>query len=103
MSIPLTETKSGLMLKVRVLPRSSRTEASGVQDGALKLKIMAPPVEGQANEACLRFLAETLGIRKSQITLVTGQTSKTKTFALSGVDRRELEHRLAELLGERKP
>lgn len=103
MSIPITETKSGLMLKVRVLPRSSRTEASGIQDGALKLKITAPPVEGQANEACLRFLSETLGIRKSQITLVAGQTSKSKTFAISGVGRQKLEHRLAEILGAGKP
>ncbi|MGV8078585.1 MAG: DUF167 domain-containing protein [Syntrophales bacterium] len=103
MSIPLTETKSGLMLKVRVLPRSSRTEVSGVQDGALKLKIMAPPVEGQANEACLRFLAEALGIRRSRIALVAGPTSKTKTFSISGVDRRELELRLAALLGDEKP
>ncbi len=103
MTIPLTETKTGLALKVRVLPRSSRTEASGVQDGALKLKITAPPVEGQANEACLRFLAEALGIRRSQVTLVAGPASKTKTFAISGLDRRELEQRLAGLLGEGKP
>jgi uncharacterized protein len=103
MTIPLTETKSGLLLRVRVLPRSSRTEVSGVQDGALKLKITAPPVEGQANEACLRFLAETLGIRKSQIVLAAGPTAKTKAFVISGLDRRELEGRLATLLGERKP
>lgn len=103
MTIPLTETKTGLALKVRVLPRSSRTEVSGVQDGALRLKIMAPPVEGQANEACLRFLADALGIRKSQVTLVAGPTSKTKTFAISGLDRRDLESRLADLIGEREP
>jgi uncharacterized protein (TIGR00251 family) len=103
MTIPLTETKNGLALKVRVLPRSSRTEASGIQDGALKLKITAPPVEGQANEACLRFLAEALKIRRSQIALASGPASKTKTFAISGLDRRELEQRLAELLGEGKP
>jgi len=103
MTIPLTETKNGLVFRVRVLPRSSRTEAAGVQDGALKLKITAAPVEGQANEACIRFLSERLRVRKSQIALVSGPTAKTKAFAVQGIDRRELLERLSALLGEAKP
>jgi hypothetical protein len=103
MTIPLTETKNGLVLAVRVLPRSSRTEAAGVRDGALKIRITAPPVEGQANEACLRFLAEALGVRKSQVALTAGSTGRNKAFAISGLGRRELEERLAALLGKGKP
>ena len=61
----IRETENGVVLDIRVLPRSSRCELAGIQDGALKMKITAPPVEGRANEECIRFLSDLLKVRKS--------------------------------------
>jgi hypothetical protein len=89
--IPVKETKAGVSFHIRVLPRSSRCEVAGIQDDALKLKITAPPVEGQANEECIRFLAEKLGVRKAQVQITGGLKSKHKTVAVSGITGRDLE------------
>lgn len=93
--IPLRETASGVVFRIRVVPRASRCEAAGFQDDALKLRITAPPVEGKANEAVIALLAELLGVKKGQVAIIAGQTSKTKTVALEGVKAA----RIAALLG----
>ena len=72
-------------LKVRVNPRSSRNQVTGWQDGVLSIKLTAPPVEGAANKACIEFLADQLGVKKSQITLISGQTSREKLFEIEGM------------------
>ena len=82
-------------LKVRVNPRSSRNRITGWQDGVLSVKLTAPPVEGAANKAAIEFLADQLGIKKSQITLVSGRTSREKTFEITGLTNDELRERLA--------
>jgi uncharacterized protein (TIGR00251 family) len=89
--IPVKQTKDGIIFQIRVLPRSSRCELVGVHDGALKLKITAPPVEGQANEECIRFLAEKLGVRKAQVKIMGGFKSKNKTVAVSGLTGKDIE------------
>ena len=68
----------GLVLKVRVQPKSSRRMAAGLHGDALKLKITAPPVEGAANKMCIEFLADLLAIPKSRIELVAGAKARTK-------------------------
>jgi len=93
--IPLKETEKGLLIQVRVLPRSSRCELSGIQNGALKIKITSPPLEGKANEECVRFLADKLRIRKSQIEIVAGHKARNKTVMISGLKRKELESLIA--------
>jgi len=89
--IPIKETRDGVFFHLRVLPRSSRSELAGIQDNALKLKIMAPPVEGKANLECIRFLSDKLGIRKSQITIKAGHKSKSKTVFISGIKKEDVE------------
>ena len=76
---------------VRVLPGASRDEVAGVEDGVLKVRLRARPVEGQANEALLRFLAERLGVRQRQVTLLRGQTARRKAVAVAGVTREQVE------------
>lgn len=83
--IPVKETHDGVLFHIRVLPRSSRCELAGIQNDALKLKITAPPVEGQANEECIRFLADKLGVRKAQIQITEGRKSKNKTIVVAGI------------------
>ena len=62
--LSVRETAAGVVFRVRVVPRASRSGIAGIQDDALKLRIMAPPVEGKANEECIRLLAEMLGVKK---------------------------------------
>jgi uncharacterized protein (TIGR00251 family) len=71
---------NGVLLRVLVQPRASRNELAGIQQGALKVRLTAPPVEGAANLECARFLAKILDVAPSAITLVSGHKSRRKTF-----------------------
>ncbi|MEN8758946.1 MAG: DUF167 domain-containing protein [Desulfobacterales bacterium] len=68
----------GLVLKIFVLPRSSKNMLAGRHGDALKIKLTAPPVEGAANKMCLTFLAQHLGLPKSSLEIVSGHTGRTK-------------------------
>ncbi|HSO18600.1 MAG TPA: DUF167 domain-containing protein [Desulfosarcina sp.] len=68
----------GLIIDVRVQPKSAQNTVAGVHDGALKIKLNAPPVEGRANKALVQFLAKWLRRPKSSIEIVSGQTSRNK-------------------------
>jgi len=83
--VSVRETGAGAVFRVRVVPRASRSGIAGVQDDALKLRIMAPPVEGKANDECIRLLAELLGVKRGQVTITAGHTSRTKTVAVKGL------------------
>ena len=83
--LSVRETAAGAVFRVRVVPRASRSGIAGIQDDALKLRIMAPPVEGKANEECIRLLAELLGVKKGQVTIIAGHASRTKTVAVEGL------------------
>lgn len=82
------------LLKVRVNPRSSRNQITGWQGDVLAIKLTAPPVEGAANKACIEFLAGRLGVRKSQIALVSGAAGGQKAFEITGISRDEIRARL---------
>jgi uncharacterized protein (TIGR00251 family) len=69
-------------LRLAVQPGARRTEAAGLHDGCLKLRIAAPPVEGRANEEVLLWLARQLGLPRSQLHIVTGETSRRKSVAI---------------------
>jgi len=71
-------------ITVRVLPRSSKNEIVGEkEDGAIKIKTTAAPVDGAANEAVIKLLAEYYGVKKSAVMIVRGHTSKTKIVEIS--------------------
>lgn len=86
------------LLKVRVNPRSSRNQVTGWQDDILTIKLTAPPVEGAANKAAIAFLAEILDVRKSQVSLVSGDTSREKVFEIRGVSQESLQKRLSSIV-----
>ena len=71
-------------------PRASKNELVGLHDGCLKLRITAPPVEGAANEAVVRLVAESLGIPRRQVRLVTGSTGRRKILEIDGVTEAQL-------------
>ena len=68
--LAIDQREDGIVLQVQVIPRAKRSEIVGVLDGALKVKLAAPPVEGAANKALVRFLAKTLSVRPSQIQIL---------------------------------
>ena len=68
----------GLVIKVYVQPRSSINIIAGLHGDALKIRLTAPPLEGEANKLCVKYLAKTLGLSKSCVEIVSGKTSRTK-------------------------
>lgn len=69
---------------IRLQPRSSRDQVLGERDGAIAIKLQAPPVDGEANAALLRFVARRLGVPPRDVTLVRGATSRSKWIAVQG-------------------
>jgi uncharacterized protein (TIGR00251 family) len=95
--IPIRETETGVVFRIRVVPRASRCEPAGFQDDALKLRITSPPVEGKANEACIALLAEMLGVKKARVAIISGHASRTKTVAVEGLKVTEIAALIAAL------
>jgi uncharacterized protein (TIGR00251 family) len=80
-----------VVFNVRVQPRASRDEVSGVINGALKVRLTAPAVENRANEALCEFLAALLKRPKSAVRILSGDRSRTKRVAIDGVTRQQIE------------
>lgn len=89
------ETPEGAIVPVRLRPRASRGGPAGFRDGALELRVTAPPVGGEANEAARRLLAELLGLAPSRVRLKSGARSRAKLFLVAGVRPDEVRDRLA--------
>lgn len=90
----LRESKKGLTFDIQVIPHASRAEIAGVQEGAFKVKVTAPPVEGAANEACIKLLARELGLKKSQMEISSGAKSRKKTVMIKDISKAELETKI---------
>ncbi len=79
------ETGEGVAFQVLVQPRAARNELAGLQQGALKIRLTAPPVEGEANDACIRYVAGLLGVPRSSVDILRGRTSRKKTLRVRGL------------------
>jgi uncharacterized protein len=84
-------THEGVILTIHVVPRSSRNKIDGVYGEALKVRLQAPPVEGKANEGLVKFLAKTLKVSPSQISLLSGELSRDKLLFIRGIDPARVE------------
>jgi uncharacterized protein len=80
------DTEDGLTLRVRVQPRSSKDALAGEREGALVVRLKAPPVDGAANEALARFLGKALDVAPSAVRIVSGTSGRNKLVAVSGID-----------------
>ena len=94
----MKESKNGLTFDILVTPHAARAEIAGVQDDALKVKVTALPVEGAANEACIKLLAKELGLKKSQMEIFVGGKSRRKTVCVKDMDKAELEKKIESVL-----
>lgn len=76
----------GVRLRLRIQSRASRTEVAGTHGDAIRVRLTAPPVDGAANEALVRFLAERLGVSRAAVRVVSGETSRSKVVEVDGLD-----------------
>lgn len=72
-------------MTVHAIPRARRTALDGMHNGALRIRLAAPPADGAANDALVTFLAEALGVARSRVAIVRGAASRTKTVSVTGV------------------
>ncbi|MEN9480418.1 MAG: hypothetical protein RLZZ298_1813 [Pseudomonadota bacterium] len=79
-----------ITLTLHIQPGAKKTEFAGLHGDALKIRLAAPPVDGKANEALIKFVAETLKLPKSAVTLKSGQTSRRKVLEVIGAEARAI-------------
>lgn len=92
------DEQTSCVLAVVVVPRASRSEIIGWHEERLKVRLKAPPVDGEANAELIRVLAKLLGVGKNALTLQSGQTAKRKLLRIDGLDQAALRRRIDELL-----
>jgi len=78
-----------LDLEIRVIPRAGRSGFAGLRDGALLVRLAAAPVDGAANDELIALLAKTLRIPRRDITIVSGERSRSKRIRIAGLDREQ--------------
>ena len=83
-------------ISIYVQLRASKTMVAGMHDGCVKVRLAAPPVDGAANAALVEFVAERLGLAKSRVRIVSGQTSRRKVVEVDGVSAEQLTAALSE-------
>lgn len=92
----VTAAKEGTLLNVHVSPGAKRTSVEGPYgDAAVKLKVAAPPAEGRANAEVERFLSKLLGVRRSDVTIIRGASSRDKSVLVRGVTLIEIHKALS--------
>jgi uncharacterized protein len=93
--------KMGAALAIRVTPGAKRNEIDGIlDDGTIRIRLTAPPVEGKANSALIDFLARVLGARRSEIEIVAGETSRNKLVAITDIDPQTVQEKLLNYHGQ---
>jgi uncharacterized protein len=92
--IPIREGGGAVSFVVKVHPRAKKNAIAGEIGDALKIALNAPPVDGKANAACVRFLAEVLRVPRSSVTIAAGETSRNKVIRVAGINAAEVEERL---------
>lgn len=86
------KTLDSVTVTIRVVPRASKTEFAGEIGGAVKVRITSPPIDGAANAELIKLFAKTLGVAKSCVEIVSGQTSKTKRIRIAGVTAEQVKN-----------
>jgi uncharacterized protein len=88
--LDIAEREGGVTFAVRVQPRASRDEIAGEMDGALKVRLQAPAIEGRANEALVEYLAALLKRPKAAVSILSGERGRLKRVAIRGVNKNDI-------------
>ncbi len=86
--------KEGAVLSLMAVSRASSTDLAGLEGEALRVRVTAPPVDGAANDALIRFLARVLGVPRSRVKMLSGETGRRKRLLIIGMEQEELAQRL---------
>ncbi|NLW92235.1 MAG: YggU family protein [Syntrophomonadaceae bacterium] len=92
----IKENAEAITVEIKVQPRASRNQIVGEQDGLLKVKLTAPPVEGEANQALVNYLASVLDTPRRNIMLIKGETSRNKIISIKGMSRDTFLHKIGQ-------
>ncbi len=85
----IKEIKNGVVIALRVVPRASKSEVCGLMGDALKVRLQAPPVDGKANKALIKFLSKELGVPQRSIEILSGETGRNKSVFVAGLVKGE--------------
>ena len=96
--VNITDHAEGYLLPVRAQPGAKKCGAVGEHGGALKIAVTAPPEDGRANKAIVETLRDLLILKRSQVELFSGQTSREKRFLIRGITKTELERKVQTLV-----
>ena len=88
--IQFTEKEDAILFSVRVVPRASKSEIVGEHDGALKVRIASPPVDGAANDELIKLLAKSFGAARSAVKIVSGHSSRLKQVSITGASSEKI-------------
>lgn len=94
--IRVTADEEAITFTVRVQPRAKKNAVVGEVEGALKLKLAAPPVDGAANEELIQFLAKLFAVPRRHISILSGATAKTKIIRIAGLTSKQVETAFAQ-------
>ncbi len=92
--LKIENIEGGVIFPAKIVPGSSRTAVCGLLGEMVKIKVAAPPEKGKANQGLIEFLAETLGVKKNAISIVSGQTNPIKQVQVLGVSADSLIEKL---------
>jgi uncharacterized protein len=95
--IPIRDTAAGATFSIRVHPRAKKNAITGLIGDALKVALTAPPVEGKANEACMRFLADLLQVPRASISIAAGESARNKVIRVAGLSAEAVRVRLGNI------
>jgi len=93
----VTEGSGGVILRIHLQPRASKTEICGIQGDELKVRVTSPPVDDAANRLCVDFFARCFKLPKSAVTIISGHKSRHKRVLVSGVSLHDISNHLATL------
>lgn len=94
--IPMRDSPGGVTFAVKVHPRAKKNAITGEVGDALKVSLIAPPVDGKANAACIEFFAKLLKVPRASVSIASGETSRSKVVRVNGLSAEEVRARLAE-------
>jgi uncharacterized protein (TIGR00251 family) len=98
-NLEFKKSEGGAAITVKITPRAPKNQITGVmENGTIKIRLNAPPVDGKANLALIQFLAETVGVLESKIEIVAGQTNRTKIISFIGISSQELHNRILAII-----
>ena len=93
--LDIKELSDGIAFKVRVQPRSSKNAIAGMMGDSLKINLTSPPVDGEANTACLAFFAAHVGLPKSAVSIIGGHKNRSKIIKISGIAKNDFLNNLS--------